>query len=91
VTGFEPIHRKVRQDVEVKAVDKSEQPAVFFECVVPAATLVPIIRSPFDFLAEGLVSKNSRGGKTPLELFLAGVRDWEAGLRRFVVRELDSN
>ncbi len=31
---------------------------------------------------DGLVLKNSRGNKTPLELFLAGVRGWEAGLRR---------
>jgi hypothetical protein len=52
-------------------------PPCFFECVVPAATLVPIIRSPFDFLAEGLVSKNSRGDRTAIELFLrfcAGIK-----------------
>jgi len=26
--------------------------------------------------------RNIRGDKTAIELFLAGVRDWEAGLRR---------
>jgi hypothetical protein len=26
--------------------------------------------------------RNIRGDKTPLELFLAGIRGWEAGLRR---------
>ena len=46
------------------------------------ATLVPTMRKLFDVLAEGLVSENSRGDKTAIELFLAGVRGWEAGLRR---------
>jgi hypothetical protein len=32
---------------------------------------------PFDVLAEGLVSKKSRGNKA-FELFLAGVRGWGA-------------
>lgn len=36
----------------------------------------------FDVLAEGLLSKNSRGDKTPLELFLGGVQGWDIGLRR---------
>jgi hypothetical protein len=40
------------------------------------------MNKPFDALAGRLISKNSRGDKTPLELFLAGVRGWEAGLRR---------
>jgi hypothetical protein len=31
----------------------------------------------------------SRGDRTPLELFLGGVRGWEAGLRRFFVGLLD--
>jgi len=39
-------------------------------------------RKPFGVLAEGLISENSRGDWTPLELFLAGIRGWEAGLRR---------
>jgi hypothetical protein len=40
-------------------------------------------RKPFDVLAEGLVSENSRGNWTRLELFLAAVRSWAPGLRRF--------
>jgi hypothetical protein len=32
------------------------------------------MRKPFDVLAEGIVSEKSRDNKTPLELFLAGVR-----------------
>ena len=44
-------------------------------------------RKPFDVFAERLNLKNSRDNKTPLELFLAGVRGWEAGLRRRVVEE----
>jgi hypothetical protein len=51
-------------------------------CTLDGGTLVPTMRKPFDVLAEGLVSENSRGDKTPLELFLAGVRALEAGLRR---------
>jgi len=37
---------------------------------------------PFGALAEGLLSENSRGDWTPLELFLAGVRVWEAPLQQ---------
>ena len=32
------------------------------------------MRKPFDVLAEGLLSENSRGDKTAIELFLAGIR-----------------
>ena len=46
------------------------------------ATLIPTMRKPFDVLAEGLISQQSRGNKMAIELFLAGVRGWEAGLRR---------
>ena len=35
---------------------------VFLNCVLDDVTLVPTIRKPFDVLAEGLISKNSRGG-----------------------------
>jgi hypothetical protein len=34
------------------------------------------IRKPFDVLAEGPLSKNSRGDRTAIELFVAGVRGW---------------
>jgi hypothetical protein len=40
------------------------------------------MRKPFDVLAEGLLLKNSRDDKTAIELFLAGIRGREAGLRR---------
>jgi hypothetical protein len=40
------------------------------------------MRKPFDVLAEGLLSEISRGDRTAIELFIAGVRGWEAGLRR---------
>jgi len=40
------------------------------------------MRKPFDILAEGLSSENSRGDKTAIELFMAGIRGWEAALRR---------
>jgi hypothetical protein len=32
------------------------------------------MRRPFNALAEGLVSENSRGERTAIELFLAGTR-----------------
>jgi hypothetical protein len=40
------------------------------------------MRKPFDVLAGGLLSKNSRGDKTPLELFLAGLRGLDAEVRQ---------
>jgi hypothetical protein len=58
--------------------------AAQFEPTLHGATLVSEMRKPFDVLAEGLVSKNSRGDKTPLELFLAGIRGWEAGHRSWL-------
>jgi hypothetical protein len=42
------------------------------------------MRKPFGVLAEGLVSKNPRGDKTPLELFIVGVSTWEGHLRRWI-------
>ncbi len=36
---------------------------VFLNCTLVDVSLVPTIRKPFDVLAEGLVSKNSRGDK----------------------------
>ena len=43
-----------------------------------AATELVKMRKPFDVLAEGLLSENSRGDKTAIELFLAGVREHQA-------------
>ncbi|WP_425399885.1 hypothetical protein [Aeoliella sp.] len=45
-------------------------------------TLVPEWRKPFDGLAERPISEESRGDKTAIELFMLGIRGWEAGLRR---------
>ena len=47
------------------------------------------MKKPFDVLAEGLLSENSRGDKTAIELFVAGVRGWEAGLQRFLGSSAD--
>jgi hypothetical protein len=50
------------------------------------ANLVPTMRKPFDgprgYPAEGPVSENIRDDKTAIELFIAGVCGWEAGLRQ---------
>ena len=45
-------------------------------------SLVPEMRKPFELVAEGLQKKDSRGNWTAIELFIAGVQGWEAGLRR---------
>ena len=37
------------------------------------ASLVPTMRKPFDLLAKGLLQKESRGDKTPVELFWDGL------------------
>jgi hypothetical protein len=54
----------------------------FLNCRIGDVTFALEMRKPFDLLAEGLLSEKSRGDKTPLELFIAGVQGWEAGLRR---------
>jgi hypothetical protein len=41
------------------------------------------MRKPFDVLTEGLVSETSGEDKTPIELFIAGVRGWDAGIHQF--------
>jgi hypothetical protein len=38
------------------------------------------MKKPFDVLSEELISKNNRGDKTSLELFLAGVHSLPADL-----------
>ena len=40
------------------------------------------MRNPLNVLAKGLIAKKDRGDWTPLELFVAGIQGWEAGLRR---------
>jgi hypothetical protein len=43
------------------------------------------MRKPFDVLAEGLISRQSRGDWTPVELFLRGAASIEAHIRRFII------
>jgi len=50
--------------------------------------LALIKRKPFDVLAEGIIAKDSRGDKTPLELFVASVGDWEAAVQRRMIGEM---
>jgi hypothetical protein len=38
------------------------------------------MRKPFDVLAEGLISEQSRGDKTAIELFLAGVQTLQSAI-----------
>jgi hypothetical protein len=40
------------------------------------------MRKPFDVLVEGRFRKESGEDRTPIELFIAGVRGWEGHLRR---------
>jgi hypothetical protein len=39
-------------------------------------------KKPFDFFVERLPLKKSRGDKTPIELFIAGIRSLEPMIRR---------
>ena len=55
------------------------------------ATLYLERRKIFDSLIEALSLEKSRGDRTPLELFLAGIRGWEAGLQRLFVRLPDDS
>jgi hypothetical protein len=72
-------------DTERSSVDSLERSfyrALRVEHARRAVTLVPAMRKPFDVRVEGLSVSLSRGDKTAIELFIAGIRGWEAGLRR---------
>jgi len=43
------------------------------------------MRTPFDVLAEGLISKNSRGDWMAFELFVQGVAAWDDRIKRLVM------
>lgn len=60
-------------------------------CRLEDATLIPTMAKPFDVLAEGLISEESRGNRTAIELFQTGVRALETGMRRFFVNLPDEN
>ncbi len=51
---------------------------VLLNCRLSDTTLVSKIRKPFDVLAEGLSVSSSRGDRTSIELFLAGIASWNA-------------
>lgn len=78
---------------------------IYLNWTLDGVTLVPTMRKPFDMLAEGLVWKNSRDDRTPIELFLRGGRHGPClpeaptdhnvlrhkGLRHITWRRLDQN
>lgn len=61
-----------------------ESCVVWLNCRLVDATLCPTIRKPFDVLAEGLISKESGGKRTPVELFLAGLGKWGAAIQKLL-------
>ncbi len=58
---------------------------VCLNCRLDGVTLIPTMRKPFDVLAEGLLSENSRELSRPIGLFLAGVASWEPHVARLVL------
>ncbi len=58
---------------------------VFLNCSLDDVTLVPTMRKPFEVLAEGLVSEKSREFRSPVELFLASVAEWDGDVVRLVM------
>jgi hypothetical protein len=83
-TGFEP--RIVRYRKMFRRFTDSpatcDHRAVLLEHAHRAVTLVPTMRNPVNVLAKGLIAKKDRGDKTAIELFIAGIQGWQAGLRR---------
>jgi hypothetical protein len=64
-------------------VQKVKQLARIIELDDRVTNLVFTEGKPFDFFAEGLISKTSGEDRTAIELFNAGVRGWRGDLRRF--------
>ena len=54
-------------------------------CSLEGASLVATMKKPFDLLAKGLLQKDSRGDKTEIELFLAGIASWEPYVERLLM------
>jgi hypothetical protein len=46
------------------------------------------MKKPFDVLAKRLIKKDSRGDKTPLELFLAGIATFDARTRAMLAQRM---
>ena len=83
-TGFELFHHAATKDVASNQSENPRNESRLLNIILDGVTPVPTMRKPFDVLAEGLVSENSRDDKTAIELFLAGIREWEAELRRWM-------
>ena len=54
-------------------------------CTLDDANLCVSMRKPFDLLAKGLVLKDSREFRGPVELFLASIAEWEGDIVRLVM------
>jgi hypothetical protein len=57
-------------------------------CNLVDATLCPTIRKPFDVLVEGPLFGKSGGNRTPMELFVAGLRDWDLEIHQELMRAI---
>ena len=64
----------------VNSTGTADRRAALFEHDLEAATPIPVIRKPFDAIAEGLIRKNSRGDRTSIELFSGSLRNWTKSL-----------
>jgi hypothetical protein len=85
-TGFEP--HTVQQRMEFRQFFFRFNPLVaIFEQEGRVVAIMKAKTMPFSSLAEGLISKYSRGDRTPLELFLTGVTARATEMRRVFVRE----
>lgn len=51
---------------------------VCLNCSLDDVNLCATMRKPFDLLAKGLISKDSRGDRTPVELFWLSVQEWRS-------------
>jgi hypothetical protein len=72
-------------DREMNCVDSSsivKRSASIIAFNSHAANLGTKIRRPFDVLVEGRFLEKGGEDRTAIELFIAGVRGWEADLRR---------
>jgi hypothetical protein len=57
---------------------------IHLNCTLKDATLCPTMRKPLDVLAEVLISKQSGGNRTPIELFVSGLANWEASIQKLL-------
>jgi hypothetical protein len=81
---FEPRYLTPWQTLALAVGENSCLQAIRLNCQSDDVTLVPQMTKPFDALAEGLISKNSRGNWTAIELFSAGLASWEAVVRGLI-------